>query len=62
MPLVILYHQCSFSQGKMDKSGRLMIGASPESIGVTWESLWMNAETFLQGLQHFQQQLPAEML
>jgi hypothetical protein len=49
MPLVILYHQCSFSQGKkMDTNGRLMIGAPPESISVACESGWMNAETFLQ--------------
>jgi len=54
MPLVILYHQCSFSQGKMDKNGCLMIGAPPEGIGVACESGWMNAETFLQWL-HFQQ-------
>jgi hypothetical protein len=32
-----------------------MIGAPPESIGVACESGWMNAETFLQWLQHFQQ-------
>ena len=39
----------------MDKNGRLMIDAPPESIGVACESGWMNAETFLQWLQHFQQ-------
>jgi len=38
----------------MDKNGRLMIAAPPESIGVAYESGWMNAETFLQWL-HFQQ-------
>jgi hypothetical protein len=55
MPLVILYQQCSFFQGKkIDKNGRLMIGAPPESIGVACESGWMNAETFLRWL-HFQQ-------
>jgi len=32
----------------MDKSGRLMIGAPPESIGFACENGWMNAETFLQ--------------
>jgi hypothetical protein len=40
---------------KIDKNGRLMIAAPPESIGVACESGWMNAETFLQWLQHFQQ-------
>jgi hypothetical protein len=44
-----------FPRKKMDKNGRLMVGAPPESIGVAWESGWMNAETFLQWLQHFQQ-------
>ena len=39
----------------MDKNGRLMIGVPAESIGVAYESGWMNAETFLQRLQHFQQ-------
>ena len=39
----------------MDTNGRIMIGAPPESIGVACESVWMNAETFLQWLQHFQQ-------
>jgi hypothetical protein len=39
----------------MDKNGHLMIGAPPESIGVTCESGWLNAETFLQWLQHFEQ-------
>jgi hypothetical protein len=39
----------------MDKNGRLMIGAPQESIGVARESGWMNAETFLQLLQNFQQ-------
>jgi hypothetical protein len=38
----------------MNKNGRLMIGAPPESIGVACEIGWMNAETFLQWL-HFQQ-------
>jgi len=32
-----------------------MIGAPPESIGDACESGWMNAETFLHWLQHFQQ-------
>jgi hypothetical protein len=36
----------------MDKNGCLMTGAPPESIGVACESGWMNAETFLQWLQH----------
>jgi len=39
----------------MDKNGHLMTGAPPESIGVDCESGWVNAETFLQWLQHFQQ-------
>ena len=32
-----------------------MNGAPPENIDVACESGWMNAETFLQWLQHFQQ-------
>jgi len=32
-----------------------MIGAPPENISVACKSGWMNAETFLQWLQHFQQ-------
>jgi hypothetical protein len=43
-----------FPRKKMDKNDRLMIGAPLESIGVACESGWMNAETFLQWLQHFQ--------
>ena len=39
----------------MNKNCRLMIGAPPESNGVACESGWMNAETFLRWLQHFQQ-------
>jgi len=39
----------------MDTNGHLRIGAPPESIGVACESGWMNAETFLQWLQHLQQ-------
>jgi len=39
----------------MDKNGRLMIVAPPKSIGLACESGWMNAETLLQWLQHFQQ-------
>ena len=39
----------------MDKNGRLMTGAPPESIGVACESGWMNTETFRQWLQYFQQ-------
>jgi len=37
----------------MDKNGRLMIGVPAEIIGVICGSCWMNAETFLQWLQHF---------
>ncbi|XP_071635524.1 uncharacterized protein [Temnothorax longispinosus] len=44
-----------FPRIKMDKNGRLMIGAPPESIGVACKNSWMNAETFLRWLQHFQQ-------
>ena len=55
MPLLILHHQCSFPDEKIDTNGHLMIGAPPESIGDACESGWMNAETFLQWLQHFQQ-------
>jgi len=44
-----------FPSKKMDENGHLMIGALPESIGVACESGWMNAETFLPWLQHFQQ-------
>jgi len=36
-----------------------MIGAPPESISVACESGWMNAHTFLQWLQHFQQHVPS---
>jgi hypothetical protein len=43
-----------FPRIKMDKNGRLMIGAPPESIGVACKNGWMNAETFLRWL-HFQQ-------
>jgi len=43
-----------FPRKKMDKNGRLIIGAPPESIGVACESGWMNSETSLQWLQHFQ--------
>lgn len=44
-----------FARKKMDKNGRLMVGAPSESIGVPCESGWMNAETFLLWLKHFQQ-------
>jgi hypothetical protein len=44
-----------FPRKKMDKNGRLMVVAPPESIGVACESGWKNAETFLQWLQHIQQ-------
>lgn len=36
-----------FQKVKMDKNGRLMIGAPPESISVACKSGWMNAEIFL---------------
>ncbi|CAG4931281.1 unnamed protein product [Parnassius apollo] len=44
-----------FPRKKMDKNGRLMIGAPPESIAITQESEWMNGEVFFQWLQHFKQ-------
>ncbi|CAG5036361.1 unnamed protein product [Parnassius apollo] len=40
---------------KMDKNGRLMIGAPPDSIATPQESGWMNGEVFFQWLQHFKQ-------
>ncbi|XP_046417413.1 MFS-type transporter clz9-like [Neodiprion fabricii] len=43
-----------FPRAKMEKNGRLMVGAPPESIGVAAKSGWMNGELFLQWLQHFQ--------
>ncbi|CAG5012050.1 unnamed protein product [Parnassius apollo] len=39
----------------MDKNGRLMIGAPPDSIATPQESGWMNGEVFFQWLQHFKQ-------
>jgi len=50
-----------FPREKMDKNGRLMIGGPPESIGFARESGWMNAETFLQWLQHFQQHVHSSL-
>ncbi|XP_022834566.1 uncharacterized protein LOC111362224 [Spodoptera litura] len=46
---------------KMDRNGRLTIGSPPESIGIPSESGWMNAEIFLQWLQHFKKHVhPSE--
>ncbi|KMQ85085.1 jerky-like protein [Lasius niger] len=39
----------------MDKNGRLMIGAPPQSIAIPHESGWMNGDIFLQWLQNFKQ-------
>lgn len=44
-----------FPRKKMDKNGRLMIGAPPDSIAIPQESGWMNGDVFLQWLQHFKQ-------
>ncbi|CAG5019943.1 unnamed protein product [Parnassius apollo] len=44
-----------FPRKKMDKNGRLMIGAPPDSIATPQESGWMNGEVFFQWLQHFKQ-------
>lgn len=44
-----------FPRKKMDRNGRLMIGAPPNSIAVPYESGWMNGEVFLQWLHHFKQ-------
>ena len=44
-----------FPRKKMDKNGRLMIGAPPESIAVPQETGWMNGDVFLRWLQHFKQ-------
>ncbi|XP_052752615.1 uncharacterized protein LOC128201064 [Galleria mellonella] len=44
-----------FPRKRMDKNGRLMIGAPPDSIAIPHESGWMNGEIFLMWLQHFKQ-------
>lgn len=42
-----------FPRKRMDKNGRLMIGAPPDSITVPHESGWWNGEIFIMWLQHF---------
>lgn len=44
-----------FPRKRMDRNGRLMIGAPPESIAIPHKSGWMNGDIFLQWLQHFKQ-------